>query len=433
MEVIILLLLIVFNGLLAMSELAVVSARKARLQQMADEGNVGAKQALVLADDPGQFLSTVQIGITLVGILAGAFGGATIARWLSEQLANVPLIAPYAQPISVGVVVVIVTYLSLVIGELVPKQLALRNAEVLAVRMAGFLTFLARISGPLVNILSASTDAVLRLLQVKPADGPDVTEEEVRLMLAQATAQGIFEPMEEEIVDQVFRLADRKVGALMVPRTEIVWFDVDAPLDEVHQEIMMSGYSRYPVADGELDKILGVVLAKDLLIQSLAGDKIDLRSLLQPALFVPDGTPALRVVERFKQTRSHLAIVIDEYGGVEGLVTSGNILASLVGDIPEADDENGGQVIQREDGSWLVDGRLPIEELQELLEIEELPEENEGYYQTVGGFVMASLGQVPKPGDHFDWDGVRLEVLDMDGRRVDKVLVTRLSDPTRAH
>jgi putative hemolysin len=425
LEIIILLLLIVFNGLLAMSELAVVSARKARLQQMAEEGNAGARKALALAESPGQFLSTVQIGITLVGILTGAFGGATVARWLSSVLATVPVIGEFAQPISVGVVVVIVTYLSLVIGELVPKQLALRNAEGVAARMAGPLTVLARITSPLVKVLSVSSDVVLRVLQVKPSDGPDVTEEEVRLMLAQATAQGIFEPMEEEIVDQVFRLADRKVSALMVPRTEIVWLDVDASMEELRQEIVMSGYSRYPVADGELDKILGVVLAKDLLARSLAGEEIDLRALIQPALFVPEGTPALRVVERFKQSRSHLAIVIDEYGGVEGLLTSGTILASLVGDIPSVDAGEDSHAVQREDGSWLIDGMFPIEEFQDLFEIEALPEENEGYYQTVGGFVMASLGQVPHPGDHFDWAGVRLEVVDMDGRRVDKVLATR--------
>ena len=428
LEVILLLLLIVFNGLLSMSELAIISARQARLQQRADEGDVGAAKAITLASSPGDFLSTVQIGITLVGILAGALGGATVAQGLSEQLAKVPQLTAYAEPLAVGAVVVLVTYLSLVIGELVPKQLALRNAEAIAVRMAGPLMVLARITRPLVHLLSASTDGVLKVLQVKSAHGPDVTEEEVRVMLAQATAQGIFEPMEEKIVDQVFRLADRKVGALLVPRTEIIWFDVNASLEEIRQEAVASGHSRYPVGDGELDKVLGVVLAKDLLAQSLAGKPINLRELIQPALFVPEGTPALRVVERFKQTRSHLAIVIDEYGGVEGLVTSGDILASLVGDIPEADEEEGSQAVQRADGSWLIDGMYSIEEFQMLFDIAELPEDSEGYYQTVGGFVMASLGQVPELGDEFEWEGVRVEVVDMDGRRVDKVMAMRLPD-----
>jgi putative hemolysin len=430
LELIILILLIVFNGLLSMSELAIISARKARLQQMADEGDKGAAKALRLAGSPGQFLSTVQIGITLVGILAGAFGGATVARWLAAQLANVPGIGNYAEPVSVGVVVVIVTYLSLVIGELVPKQLALRNAEGLAARMAGPLTSLARVTRPLVSVLNFSTDAVLRLLQVKPASGPDVTEEEVRLMLAQATEQGIFEPMEEVLVDQVFRLADRKVGALLVPRSDIVWLDVNAPAEESFQEVIESGHSRFPVAEGELDKIIGVVLAKDLLAQNLSGKPLDLRAIVHPALFVPESMPALKVVERFKQTRSQLALVIDEYGGVEGIVTSGDILSSIVGDIPEVGDETMAQAIQRDDGSWLIDGMYSIEEFLELFDIPSLPHGSEGYFQTTGGFVMASLGQVPKPGDHIDWAGLRLEVVDMDGRRVDQVLVTRLPEDT---
>jgi putative hemolysin len=430
LELIILILLIIFNGVLSMSELAVISARKARLQQMADEGSTGAAKALALAASPGQFLSTVQIGITLVGILAGAFGGATIARWLGAQLANVPGLANYADPISVGVVVLLTTYLSLVIGELVPKQLALRNAEGVAARVAGFLTGLARLTDPLVQILNASTEGVLRLMQIKPAEGPKVTEEEVRLMLAQATAQGIFEPMEEEMVDQVFRLADRKVGALLIPRTEIAWLDINASPDSLREEVIDSGHSRYPVAEGELDKILGVVMAKDLLAQSLSGQPFNLQSILRPALFVPESTPALKVVERFKQTASQLAIVIDEYGGVEGLVTSGDIMSSIVGDIPEPDEEYESGAIQREDGTWLIDGMYSIEEFQELFDIDTMPEANEGYYQTVGGFVMASLGQVPEPGNHFHWGGLRLEVVDMDGRRVDKVLVTRLPEDT---
>jgi putative hemolysin len=427
-ELIILLLLIIFNGLLAMSELAIVSSRKVWLQQMADEGNSGAAKALELAASPGQFLSTVQIGITLVGILAGAFGGATIARWLAAQLANVPRIGDYAEPVSVGIVVVFVTYLSLVIGELVPKQLALRNAEGLAARVAGPLTVLARVARPLVRVLSASTNFVLRVMQVKSESEQSVTEEEVRVMLATATAQGIFEPMEEEIVDQVFRLADRKVGALLVPRSEIVWLDVDSPDEEVYRDVIESGHSRFPVAEGNLDKILGVVLAKDLLAQNLSGEPLDLRSIVHPALFVPESTPALKVVERFKQTRTELAIVIDEYGGVEGLVTSGDVLTMLVGDIPEPDEEDSSEAVQREDGSWLIDGMYSIDEFQELLDISEMPDESEAYYQTVGGFVMASLGQVPKTGDHFEWAGLRIEVMDMDGRRVDKVMVTRLPE-----
>jgi putative hemolysin len=247
-------------------------------------------------------------------------------------------------------------------------------------------------------------------------------------MLGQATAQGIFEPREEKIVDQVFRLADRKVAGLLIPRTDIVWLDVHASSESVREQVIRSGYSRFPVAEGALDRILGVVLAKDLLAQSLSGESLDLRAIIVPAVFVPESTPALTVVERFKQTRSHLAIVIDEYGGVEGLVTSGDILASLIGDIPERHDADLSGAVEREDGSWLIDGMYSIEEFQELFTVLTLPASNEGYYQTVGGFVMASLGQVPTPGDHFIWSGLRLEVMDMDGRRVDKVLVTRMPE-----
>jgi putative hemolysin len=289
---------------------------------------------------------------------------------------------------------------------------------------------LARITRPLVGILNASTNGVLWLLQVKPPSEPDVTEDEVRVMLSQATAQGVFEPMEEEIVDQVFRLADRKVGALLIPRTDIIWLDINSPPGEIRQEVLESQHSRYPVADGELDKILGMVMAKDLLMESLSGKELDLRSILRPVLFVPESMPALKVVERFRQTRNRMAIVIDEYGGVEGLVTSGDILTSLLSDIPVQDENGMGEVIQREDGSWLIDGRYSLEEFQELFDIEELPEEIEGYYQTLGGFVMATLGQVPQTGDHFNWAGLRLEVVDMDGRRVDKVMVTRLPEDT---
>lgn len=430
LEIVLILLLIVFNGVLAMSELAVVSSRRPRLQQMSDEGVPGAAQALALASAPGHFLSTVQIGITLVGILAGAFGGATVARGLETLLAPLPLVGDYAAPISVGVVVLIVTYLSLVIGELVPKQIALTNAEGIAARVASPLSRLARITGPLVHILDGSTKAVLRILNIRNDREGMVSEEEVRLMLAQATEQGVFQPMEEEIVDQVFRLADRKVGALMTPRTEMFWLDINASPEEVYAEIIDSGRSRFPVAEGQLDRVLGVVLAKDLLAQSLQEQPFNLQSIIRPALFVPESTPALTLVERFKQTHSKLAIVIDEYGGVEGLVTVDDILAAIVGDIPEPDEESLPGIRQREDGSYLIDGLYPIEEFQEFFDVEELPAATEGYYQTVGGFVMASLGQVPQPGDHFHWAALRFEVMDMDGRRVDKVLVSRLPEDT---
>ncbi len=429
-EIIILGLLILFNGLLALSELAVVSARKPRLQQMAEEGQRGAQIALELAASPGQFLSTVQIGITLVGILAGTYSGATLGAWLAVWIAKIPFLAAYADALAVGIVVVTITYLSLVIGELAPKRLALRNAEAMAVRVAPGLKILARITSPLVSVLNTSTEWVLRLFGAAGTLPPHVTEEEVRLLLAEATQQGVFQAREEEIVDQVFRLADRKVGALITPRTEMVWLDVNNPPELTRAQIIESGRSRFPVADGQMDHVLGVVLAKDLLAQALEGKPLDLRAILRPALYVPESMPALTLVERFKQTHHKLAIVIDEYGGVEGLVTVDDVLAAIVGDIPEPDEQAGAGAIQREDGSWLIDGLFSIEDFMEMLDIGVPPEDMEGYYQTVGGFVMARLGQVPAPGDHFHWRDLRFEVMDMDGRRVDKVLVNRSEDTT---
>lgn len=425
-EILLLLILILINGVLAMSELAVVSARKPRLQQMAENGSRGAANALKLAESPGQFLSTVQVGITLVGIFTGALGGATLARALSVQLAKVSALAAYADPLAFGVVVVALTYLSLVLGELVPKRLALFNAEGVAARIAPLLAWLAKVARPFVHILNTSTEAILRLLGRDAPPEPSVTEEEVRLMLSEATEQGVFEPIEEVIVDQVFRLADRKVGALITPRTEMEWLDINASFEEQREQITKSGRSRYPVADGQLDKILGIVLAKDLLAQSLAGEPLDLAAIMRPALFVPESMPALLVVERFKQTHSKIALVIDEYGGVEGLVTVDDIMGAIVGEIPDPEDLDEPDVIQRSDGTWLVDGLYDIEDFQAFFDLDALPEATEGYYQTVGGFVMAGLGRVPKPGDTFDWGGLQLEVMDMDGRRVDKVLVKKV-------
>lgn len=429
LELLILFLLIVGNGLLSMAELAIISARKPRLKQAADEGSTGAATALELASDPGPFLSSVQIGITLVGILAGAFGGATIARGLTPRLEALPWLAPYAGTLSVGLVVVLTTYLTLVVGELVPKRLALRDPEGLAMSVAPVMQRLARWTRPLVRLLDTSTDAVLRLLRVRPSDEPAVTEEEIRIMLEQGAEQGIFEPMEEELVGQVFRLADRRVDALLTPRPEIVWLDINDPPNVIRQEVVSSGYSRFPVADGQLDQVLGVVLTKDLLAQQMAGAEMNLREILRPAVFVPETTPALTVVERFKETHSKLAIVIDEYGGVEGLITVDDILTALVGEFPELGEQHDPDAIQRDDGSWLIDGMFGIDEFQELFGLRSLPPTIDGYYQTVGGFVMASLGHVPKPGDHFEWDGLRIEVIDMDGRRVDKVLVIRQAEP----
>jgi len=424
-EVLIILLLVVANGAFAMSEIAVISARKARLQQLVDEGAAGARIALSLANAPGRFLSTVQIGITLIGILAGAYGGATISEKLALELSHVRLIGPYSRAIGVGVVVAGITYLSLVIGELVPKQLALGNAERIACAVAAPLKVLSRMAAPVVHLLTRSTTVVLWLLRVQePASRLLVTEEEIRIMIRQGARQGLFALSEQEILERVFRLDDRTISTVMTPRTEIVWLDPQAPLEETRAAVSMSQHTRFPVAREGLDQVLGLVDAKDLLVQSMNGQPLDLEAALRPALFVPEGVSILNVLTQLKEAHSQIALVIDEYGSIEGLVTLTDVLEAIVGDMPLPGETIEPGIVQREDGSWLMDGRLLVEEMKEFLGIQELPEEGVGY-QTLGGFVMASLGRIPSTSDRFEWAGFAFEVVDMDERRVDKVLVER--------
>jgi putative hemolysin len=420
-EILFLVVLILINGLFAMSEIAVVSARKTRLQQQAGEGNKRAQVALELANAPNQFLATVQIGITLVGIMAGALGGATIAEELADILEQLPLLAPYGEAIGVGVVVVTITYFSLVIGELVPKRLGLNNAERVAARLAPFMRTLSRLASPLVRFLSLSTDLALRLLRVQPKQEIPVSEEEIKLLLQQGTRAGAFEPAEQEMVEHVFRLADATVEALMTPRPEVVWLDLDDPAEEMRRDVATGGYSRFPVARGDLDHVLGMVYAKDLLADSLDGRPFDLEATLRPALYLPETITALEAVEQLKANRTDAALVIDEYGGFEGLLTIEDILEAIVGDIPEPGELVESEAVQREDGSWLLDGMLAVDEVKDLLRIDSLPYEG-SQYQTLGGLAMLCLERIPSAGDHFRCCGWRFEVVDMDRFRVDKVL-----------
>jgi putative hemolysin len=423
LEIFIILLLIMTNGLFAMSEIAVVSARRPRLQQRAEKGDKKAQRALALAEAPEDFLATVQIGITLIGILAGVFGGATLAEDLAVGLeaAGVPI--RYSEMIGVAVVVTLITYLSLVIGELVPKNLALQNAEKVATAVAPFMYRLSRIVYPFVRLLSISTQFMTRLLGVKPSEEPSVSDEEIAIMMQQGAQVGIFEPEEPEMVRRIFRLSDRKVSSLMTPRREIVWLDRVDTIDVLRQKIADKAYSRFPVADGDLDHVVGYAEVKDLLKPSLSDSEFDPYSVLYPPLYVPESMPALDLLERFKAEHTDMALVFDEYGGLEGLVTSTDLLEAIVGDI---DSSLVPLITRRQDNSWLVDGLLPIIELLELLELDDLPRIGESYYQTVGGFMLFALKGVPAEGQYFDWGGFRFEVVDMDGLRVDKVLVSAI-------
>ncbi len=423
-EVIVIVVLILANGLFASSELAVVSARKARLRRRAEAGDRGAAVALELAEDPNRFLSTVQIGITLVGTLAAAFGGATLGENLATWLRRLPSLEPYAEVLGLGAVVLGITFLSLVLGELVPKRLALGHPERLAALVAVPLRLLSWAAVPAVRVLGGATEAVLWLLGARGLRPPPVTDEDVTGLMSEGARIGVFAEAEHDLVRRVLRLGDCRARALMTPQTEVVWIDVADPPEEIRRKVTESPHSQFPVCDGSLDRVVGLLRAKDLLARELAGRPLELRGLLRMPLLVYEGTPGLKVLETFRQTGTHIALVLDEYGSVEGLVTTNDVLEALVGDLPEAGvGEIAPVAVQRPDGSWLLDGTLAVDELREYVPLGELPR---GDYQTLAGLVLLVLRRIPAVSDRFDWGGFRFEVVDMDGMRVDKVLVTPL-------
>jgi putative hemolysin len=428
MEMIIIFLLIICNGLFVMSEMAIVSSRKTRLQQWANEGDSRAQIALDLAQAPNRFLSMIQVGITLIGVMTGAFGGTTVARSLEVYLKGIPALAPYSHAIGLAVVVLAITFFSIVIGELVPKQLALGNPERIASAFALPIRKSSSLVYPLVQILTLSSEWILKVFGHRPSQEPAVTEEEIKILIEQGAQDGVFDEKEKDIVKSVFRLADREVGVLMTPRLDIVWLDLNASAAENRKKIMGNPYNRFPVARGGLDEVLGVVRAKDLLVQALSGRDLNPGENMSPPLFIPENAPAMDLLELFKKSRPHLALVVDEYGGIQGLVTLNDILESIVGEIASADQTDENTAVLREDGSWLVDGMMPIDELKELFNLGRLPEEGGGHFQTLGGFVMMQMGRVPAASDYFLWEGLRFEVVDMDGKRVDKVLISRVED-----
>src|SRR5215467_2422069 len=429
LPIVVIVLLVLLNGVFVMAEMAVVSSRKPRLQQFANEGDRSARTALDLATNPDRFLATTQIGITLIAILTGALGERTLTERLSVRVQAFPRFEAYAESIAFGIVVIAITYVSLVFGELLPKRLALHNPERVASALSGVMNFLSRLCAPVVLLISGSTRLVISILRLRPSAEPPVTEEEIKVMMEQGTEAGVFEEAEHDIVKSIFKLGDRGVSALMKPRRDVVWLDIDDPSPENQKKLASSLYSRFPVAQGSLDNVLGIVQTKDLLTRCLAGSKMDLRDSLRPPLFVPEALPALRLLEMFKKSRTHMALVVDEYGGVEGLVTLNDILEDLVGDVASVDMPEDRQVVKRPDGSLLIDGKLQIDDLKEVLEISELPGEESGSYQTLGGLVMLQVGRVPVTGDTFELQGHKFEVVDMDGKRVDKVLVSKTAEP----
>jgi putative hemolysin len=419
-EIILVLSIIFLNALFVLSEMSVASSRKARLQQRVNDGDQRANTVLQLIENPNLFLATVQIGITLVGVFVGAVGGATLAEPLSGLIAGVPALAPYAGSLGLAIVVIAITFVSILLGELVPKRIALHSPERIAALLASPMLFVSKLFKPLVWILGKLTDLILKLLGIEPGKEPPVTEEEIQLLIDQGTQAGVFEEAEQDMVEGVFSLADQRVYSLMTPRPDIVWLDINDSIEEIRQKLMESDFSRFPVRQGSLDAIVGIVKARDLLVQSLNNEPIVLKNLLKPAFFVPETMFASRALEVLKEKGTDMLLVIDEFGALQGLLTINDILEEIVGEM-EIDEP---QATQRQDGSWLLDGMLEVDEFKEIFDLPLLPHEDE--YETLSGFVMVSLGRVPQPTDRFEWHGLKFEVMDMDGRRVDKVLVTTL-------
>lgn len=426
MDILLLLLLIVLNAVFAMSEMAVVSSRKARLQRMADDGFPGARSAMGLNEEPSGFLSTVQVGITTIGILSGVVGEGLLAAPIAAWLSQFSLVEPYAKGVSVALVVVVITYLSVVIGELVPKRLALLAPERIASVISRPMIWLSGVTRPLVIALSSSSNLILRLFGARRTDEPPVTDDEIKVLMEQGAEAGVFHQSEQAIVSNVLRLDEQRIGAIMTPRMDILAVDLDDEPESVRLQVADSAHSRIVVCRGGLEHILGVLRVGDLLKPALQGLPLDVEKHVSPPLYVPETISTTQLLESFRRERVQLALVVDEYGDLQGLVSLTDVLTSIVGDLPERDDTSEDDVVRRDDGSWLIDGSVGLERLKAVLEIDELPDEEDHNFHTVGGFAMHSLGRIPSVADHFEAIGFRFEVVDMDRNRVDKMLVARL-------
>lgn len=420
LEIVLIVVLVIANGIFAMAEIAVVSSRKARLRARSEDGDRGAAVALELAERPDHFLSTVQIGITLVGILAGVFGGATIAEELGAIFNTAAWIAPHGESLGLALVVLAITYLSLVIGELVPKRIALTNPERIASVMSPFMRKLSRIARPAVWFLSISTGAVVKVLRIRESKEPAVTEEELTSMLELGRKTGEFLPAEEEMIKGVFALGDRSASAIMTPRHEVIWLDLTRPEEELRRRIVESGLSRFPAAEGSLDRFVGVIDIRDLVSACFSRAPVELRAHVKEALVFPESTSALQILHDFQNRKAEIGIVVDEYGGFEGIVTISDLAMRVLGL-----EEDAHELVLREDGSWLVDAMMNFHDFASSIGLRTGDEEHD----TVAGFLLGRLGRLPRVADRIEWSGFRFEIVDMDGRRVDKVLVSKQTEP----
>lgn len=428
MDIVLLVFLILLNGILAMSEIAVVSSRKSRLQKLADDGSPGAQSALDLSTEPSGFLSTVQVGITTVGILSGAIGENALADPLTRWLAEFSMVAPYARGLALTVVVVGLTYFSVVIGELVPKRLGLLAPEAIAALIATPMNVLARLARPLVWLLSSSSSLVLHLIGARHRGEPPLTNDEINVLMEQGAEAGVFHESEQVIVSNVLRLDEQRISAIMTHRNDIYLLDLDKPEAEIRACLAEAPFTRIVVCRDGLEHIVGILRTADLLKLALTGEKLEIESFLRPPLYVPEGVTTTHLLENFRKARQQCALIVDEYGELQGLVTLTDVLTSIVGELPSSDVSEEQDITERPDGSWLVDGSVAIERLKLVTGIEEdLPGEDENAFNTLGGLVMYVLGRIPVAADRFEAAGCRFEVLDMDKNRVDKVLLTRLA------
>ncbi|MBQ6509037.1 MAG: HlyC/CorC family transporter [Flexilinea sp.] len=429
-QILLLFALIIINGLFSMTEMAVVSTRRARLQTCLENGDRRAQTVLDLLDNPNDFFSTIQIAISLIGVITGAIGAQTFSHYLVDVLVKVSFLKGIAQPLSVLLISILITYFSLVIGELIPKRIATNNPENIAMAMCGPIKVLAGIFRPIVRILSFSTEAGLKLMGVKNSEENTVSEDEIKVMIEQGKQDGVFEENEQDIVESVFRMSDRTVDALMTPRTELPWIDLEEPVEESLKEIADSTYHYFPLVRGNPDDVIGVLSSKALLDAYIRGEALDLEKIAEPPLFVPESKPALSLLDDLKASESNFAVVLDEYGGFSGMITPYDLLNELVGDVTNIGDEPNDEddILVRDDGSWSFDGLVDIEEFKETIGVRELPDEDRVGYQTLAGFILSYRGAIPSIGDNFDWNGFHFEIADMDGLRIDRVIVNKIDE-----
>ncbi|MES2386903.1 MAG: hemolysin family protein [Bacteroidota bacterium] len=426
LEIVVVLLLIVANGVFSFAEIAIVSSRKSRLEAYAKKGDEGARLALKLSNEPTRLLATVQIGITLIGILTGAFGGTLFADNVAVWIRPLPVVGIYADTIALFLVVLVITYLSLIIGELVPKKLALTNPEKVARVMARPMNFISMVSYPAVWFLSHSTDIIVKFLKLKPSDEPNVTEDEIKSLMAQGTNLGEFAEVEQDIIERVFHMSDRKVGSLMTNRLDMEWLDANDDFEINRRKILTSSYSSFALCDDEIDKVVGIVYTKKFLISLHDQDSFSLLSIAEKPVFIPENMNSFKVLEKFKEKRTRICIVVDEFGAVQGMVTMSDITEALLGE-PATSPESGeeAEIIAREDGTWLIDALLSFEEFIAFFELSDVDTEDRTGFHTLGGFILHLSEQIPRTGEIFTWRNFSFEVIDMDGNRIDKILVSQ--------